>query len=143
MILDFAVSDAHPGLKTLALKSEHGFVKDDGKGGDDGSISMVPKDAKFGSRYVGRSIAFSFMSKYDLTLTSNSLADEYQIALWRFLLREENCWLQIRVHNFDIRSRTFLLGSLFAATTIAAADAGETSVANVNSQSQHSREFPE
>ena len=109
MILDFAVSDAHPGLKTLALKSEHGFVKEGGEGGDDSSISMVPKDAKFGSRYVGRSIAFPFMSKCDLTLASKSLADEYQGALWRFLLREESCWLQLRVHNFDFEVAHFFL----------------------------------
>lgn len=38
LILDFALADAHPDLKTLTLKCEPGFVKDD----EDGSISMMP-----------------------------------------------------------------------------------------------------
>ena len=107
IILDFAVADAHPGLEALTLKSEPGFIKDDGEGG---SISMMPTIAgSFGSRYVGRSIAFPFMSKSSLTLTSKTMADDYQTALWRFLLRKESSWLKMRVHNFFFEVVHFFL----------------------------------
>lgn len=106
LILDFALADAHPGLDTLTLKCEPGFVKED----EDGSISMMPTIAgKFGSRYLGRSIAFPFMSKCSLTLTSKTMADDYHTALWRFLLREEGSWLRFRVHNFDFEAAQFFL----------------------------------
>ena len=106
VILDYALADAHPGLETLTLKSQPGFVKGDG---EDGSISMMPKNAKFGSRFLGRSIAFPFISNSNLTLTSKTLADDYQNALWRFLLREESSWLKMRVHNFDFEAAHFFL----------------------------------
>ena len=106
MVLDFALADADPDLKTLTLKSEPGFVKS----GEEGSISMMPTIAgTFGSRYLGRSIAFPFMSKCSLTLTSKTMADDYQTALWRFLLREESSWLRLRVHNFDFEAVQFFL----------------------------------
>lgn len=106
LILDFALLDAHPGLKALALKYEPGFVKD----AEDSSISMMPTNVgKFGSRYVGRSIAFPFLSKCSLTLTSKMLADDFQTALWRFLLREESSWLKLRVHNFSFETAHFFL----------------------------------
>jgi hypothetical protein len=107
LILDFAIKDAHPNLQSLTFKSEPGFVKDDG---EDGSISMKPINAgKFGSRYLGRSIAFPFMSKCSLTLASKKLADDYQTALWRFLLHEESSWLKLRVHNFFFETAHFFL----------------------------------
>ena len=106
LILDFALADAHPGLESLTLKCGPGFVKD----GEDGSISRTPTNAgKFGSRYDGRSIAFPFMSKFSLTLTSKTLADDFQTALWRFLLREEGSWLKMRVHNFSFETAHFFL----------------------------------
>lgn len=37
------------------------------------------------------------------------MADDYQTALWRFLLREEGSWLRLRVHNFDFEVAQFLL----------------------------------
>lgn len=106
LILDFALADAHPDLESLTLKCEPGFVKD----GEDGSISRMPtKAGKFGSRYDGRSIAFPFMSKCSLTLTSKTLASDFQTALWRFLLREEGSWLKMRVHNFSFETAHFFL----------------------------------
>ncbi|GAB7327064.1 hypothetical protein MBLNU13_g10991t1 [Cladosporium sp. NU13] len=106
LILDIALADAHPGLKALTLKYEPGFVKN----AEDGSISMTPTNAgKFGSRYVGCSIAFPFMSKCSLTLTSKTLADDFQTALWRFLLREGSSWLKLRVHNFSFETAHFFL----------------------------------
>jgi hypothetical protein len=105
MILDYALVDAHPKLETLTLKLEPAFVKDD----QDGSISLPDKIGKFGSRYLGRSVAFPFMSKCSLALTSKTLADDFQTALWRFLLREESSWLKLRVHNFDFEIAHFFL----------------------------------
>jgi hypothetical protein len=105
MILDYALVDAHPDLKTLTLKREPGFVKDD----QDASISLPDRVGKFGSRYLGRSVAFPFMSKCSLTLTSKTLADDYQTTLWRFLLREESSWLKLRVHNFNFEAAHFFL----------------------------------
>lgn len=106
LVLDFVLADAHPNLGSLTLKCEPGFVKDD----EDGSISMMPTNSgKFGSRYIGRSIAFPFMSKCSLIFTSRKLADDYQTALWRFLLRNENSWLKLRVHNFYFEAAQFFL----------------------------------
>lgn len=104
-ILDYALVDAHHGLETLTLKLEPAFVKDD----QDGSISLPDKVGKFGSRYLGRSVAFPFISKCSLTLTSKTLADDFQTALWRFLLREGSSWLKLRVHNFDFEIAHFFL----------------------------------
>lgn len=106
LILDIALADAHPSLESLTLKFEPGFVKD----GQNGSISMMPTaTGKFGSRYDGRSIAFPFMSKCSLTFTLKTLADDFQTALWRFLLREKGSWLKMRVHNFSFETAHFFL----------------------------------
>jgi len=107
MVLDFALADAHPDLDTLTLKCQPGFFKSD----EDGSISLMPKVARLYSVMFQDSIAFPFNSWSSLTLTSKTLANDYQNALLRFLLRKESCWLQLRVHNFNFEAVQLCLQS--------------------------------
>jgi hypothetical protein len=107
IVLDFAVSDTHPNLETLTLKCLPGFIK----GGETGSISLMLKDAGHNSINLNDSIAFPFRSSHSLALTSKSLADDFHIALRRFLLHKKTCWLQLRVHNFNFEAAQLFLRS--------------------------------
>lgn len=101
MILDLALADAHPSLKVLTLKAQPGFIKTLAQ---DGSISLVPRylpSASKNKHRVFHSIAYPFELRCNLALVSKSMAEIFQNALWRFLIREESSWLQLRVRNFD------------------------------------------